>query len=444
MNLSYSSQSAGTDAVVSYIHGESKNAIPETVYSRVRLCLLDTLGAITAGHRIEGSRKATQYAAKTFADGKSTILDGEGKQIQIEGAVLANSVAANALDIDEGHVGADGHPAAIIVPSAIAAAEEEKVTVGELLDAILVGYEIAVRAGQVLPEVTGYHTGTGSWGPIGAAAAVAKIEDLSPETTADALSIAEFNAPQTPILRSVATPGSGMTKDGIGWGGHVGTMAVSMAKEGFDGSGTIFDEPEVKIAEPLDEQYEITKSYYKPYPCCRWIHPGIDAVRSLYEDHEIDPSNISEVRVHTFQNAIELRTTQPESADEAEYSYPFALATVLLKQTFTPEDLTEEAFSNQRVRNLADKVNFVHNEGIENRYDEAWLAKVEIETSERTYMSEVTHPRGSAERPMTDSDHQSKQQSLLDPYLGSGTATELRNIASDRGTEVTELLHYWR
>lgn len=434
----------GTDAVVSYVHDESTEMLPQGVRLRVERCLLDTLGAITAGHRLDGSREAVRYVEETFADGETTILDGEGSRAQTDGAVLANSVAANALDVDDGHVGADGHPAAIIVPSALAAAEDVEAAVDELLTAILIGYEVAVRVGRVLPKVTGHHTGTGSWGPVGAAAAVARLRDFSPETTADALSIAEFNAPQTPILRSVAAPGSGMTKDGVGWGGYVGTMAASMAERGFEGSGTVFDESESDAAASLGETYEIMDAYFKPYSCCRWIHPGIDAVRSLYDEHDIDPGDILAVRVHTFENAMELRTSRPESADEGEYSYPYVLATVLREQTFTPEHLQDDALGDEAVHELADRIEFVHDESLEARYDEAWLARVEIETPAETYASDVTHPRGSVERPLTEREHQTKQRSLIDSNLGEGTASELRELVADGDTEVAELLGYWR
>lgn len=443
MSSGASSQPLGSERAVSYIHSESIDRVTEEVRSRVQLCLLDTLAAITAGHHTEGSQTVTQYALKTFADGGTTILDGDHRQCNTEGAGFANAIAANALDIDEGHIGADGHPAAIVVPAAIAAAEEEGTTVEELLDAVLVGYEMAVRTGIALPATTGHHTGTGSWGAVGAAAAVAKLWQSSIETTAQALSIAEFSAPQTPILRSVAAPGSGLTKDGIGWGAYVGITATALAEQGLSGSGTLFDDPDVNILEDIGNEYEITEAYYKPYPCCRWIHPGIDAVKALQQAHDIDVNDITEIRVHTFRNGVKLGTRQPESADAAEYSHPFALATTIRNGTFTPADLEQATLSDKRILELAEKVELICDESLEDRYEKAWLAWIEIETSSNTYTSEVTHPRGSTERPMTSREHHAKQKMLLDPHLGAGTAETLRELISKPKTSVAELLSYW-
>jgi len=437
------SQQVGSDNAVSYIHSESLDQVDADIKSQVRLCLLDTLAAITAGHSIPETQSVTEYVYQSFADGSTAILDGEGQKCRAEGAVLANGIAANALDIDEGHVGADGHPAAIVVPAAVVAAENNGKTVQELLDAVLVGYEIAVRAGIALPEVSGQHTGTGSWGAIGAAAAVAKLRDASPEETANALSIAEFSAPQTPILRSVATPGSGFTKDGIGWGSYTGYTAVVLAERELSGSGTMFDESNVHALDDLGDEYEITDCYYKPYPCCRWIHPGIDAVRDIRKEHEIEPTDITEIDVYTFRYGTQLATRNPSSADAAEYSYPFALATAILNESFTPANLQQESLSDEETLDLARRIDLIYDESLEMRYEDAWLARVVIETEDDTFASGVTHPRGSTERPMTDEEHLDKQKRLIDPYLGSGTAEALRETVRTPSVPVTEMLQQW-
>lgn len=413
------------------------------IKSQVRLCLLDTLAAITAGHSIPETQSVTEYVRQSFADGGTTVLNGEDQKCGAEGAVLANGIAANALDIDEGHIGADGHPAAIVVPAAIAAAETQGSTIQELLDAVLVGYEIAVRAGLTLPEVSGQHTGTGSWGAVGAAAAVVKLRDASSEETINALSIAEFSAPQTPILRSVATPGSGFTKDGIGWGSYTGYTAAVLAERGLSGSGTMFDESESSALDNLGEEYAITESYYKPYPCCRWIHPGIDAAKDLQEEYDIETGDITEIDVHTFRYGTQLATRKPSSTDAAEYSYPFALATAILNESFTPENLQQEALSDEKTLDLAQNINLIYDDSLEMRYDESWLTRIVIKTNNEKFNSGVTHPRGSTERPMSDEEHFHKQQQLIDPYLGAGTVEVLQDSVLNSDSRITEILENW-
>ncbi|MCF7791735.1 MAG: MmgE/PrpD family protein [Victivallales bacterium] len=53
------------------------------------------------------------------------------------------------MDIDDGYRPAKGHPGAAVVPAAIAAAEHNCNSGQELLEAVILGYEIGTRAGEI-------------------------------------------------------------------------------------------------------------------------------------------------------------------------------------------------------------------------------------------------------------------------------------------------------
>ena len=64
------------------------------------------------------------------------------------------------------------------------------------LEAIIVGYDVAVRSALRMRAAGGPRKGSGSWGCVGAAAAAAVLLGLSPAQTANALGLAEYYAPQ--------------------------------------------------------------------------------------------------------------------------------------------------------------------------------------------------------------------------------------------------------
>lgn len=431
------------DALVAYLRAESVADVPVDVETDLRRRIVDAIAAVIAGHQVDGIDVTTAYVADTYEAGPCTVLDGSGRRLAPAAAALANGLAANALDIDDGSRKAEGHPAAVIVPAALGAAERADASVGALVDAVLASYEIAVRTAPALKSWTGLWNGSGSWGAVGAAAAAARLWDLDAGAARHALGIAEFNAPIAPNQRSVATPGSSMTKDGIGWGSHVGTTAARLAEEGLRGSGTVFDEagPVGDDLATLGDRYYLTAGYYKPYPGCRWAHPGLDAAYTLLDEHDFHADDIQQVRVHTFEKALDLETRDPANPDQAQYSYPYLLAAALAKgEWLAPVDLNAERRRDPAVRDLVDRITLHHDEDAQARYTDAFTARVEIETTGATYASDLTHPRGAPERPMTPADHERKQSLLIDEHLGDGTAARLRQLLGEDDRAVRDML----
>lgn len=402
----------------------------------LRRRVLDTLAVATAGYRFPGGDLLGEYAADRYPGDDATVLDGSGRRLALEGAVLADATAANVLDADDGHREVKGHPAAVVVPAALAAAEGADATVGEFLDATLVGYELAVRAGLAVHAVDGVYTGTGSWGAVGVAAAVARLRDLDPGAFGHALGTAEYHAPRTPIMRGVERPG--MTKDGVGWGAHAGTVAVLLAERGFTGSGTVFDEAP-RFVDDLSERYRITEGYLKPYPCCRWAQPGVEAVLDL---SEVDPEAVERVVVDTFEEATHLTTRHPGSVEAAEYSYPYPVAAAVVFGEFGPEQLEQSAREDERVRRLADRVDLRSDDDLDARFPGECLARVTVETATGVHRSSVTAARGARERPLDEGTVREKARDLLAP--AGVDADEVAAALTDPSAPVSDLLSGWQ
>lgn len=345
---------AATERAATYVHCGAIDAAPEAVADELQLRVLDTLAAITAGYRFPGGEVGRRYATSRYRGSMVTLLDGTGDRLSLTGAVFANATAANVLDIDDGHRLVKGHPAAAVVPAALAAAEETDATVGQFLDAALVGYELGVRAGLAIHNTDGVYTGSGSWGAVGAAAAVARLYGCDLETTVAALGTAEYHAPRTPIMRGVTDPG--MTKDGIGWGAAVGTDGVHLAREGFTASGTVFDTADGDPLADLGSRYHVTEGYFKLYPCCRWAQPGLEAAVALRRQHDIDPASVDAVTVHTFEEATSLTIEMPTSVEEAEYAYSYPVAVGLVAGGFEPIHLREPTRTDEQVCRISNAV----------------------------------------------------------------------------------------
>ena len=154
------------------------------------------------------------------------------------GAAFANAVAANALDVDDCGIYTWGHPGAQVVPAALAITDRGAHSGEDLLTALVVGYEIAFRAGRCLnseliavASAERAFRGCGAWGAPACAAIAANVARLSASQTSNALGIAEYHSPDLPIMRDVASPA--MIKHGVGVGALTGLMAADLAARGF-------------------------------------------------------------------------------------------------------------------------------------------------------------------------------------------------------------------
>jgi len=195
----------GSGVVASFVTGVAWEALPAAVQRRARMAFLDTLGAALAGTRAPVSRIAAGYAVDTWPGDAATILR-HGQRTSAVGAAFANGYAANGLDIDDCAIYTKGHPGAQIFPTALALAEALGLGGAKMLTGLVVGYEVAHRAARIWHATHDFYQACGSWGSVACAAVAAHLLDLSAEHTRQALGIAEYHAPNLPMMRDIDHP----------------------------------------------------------------------------------------------------------------------------------------------------------------------------------------------------------------------------------------------
>ena len=177
-----------TTKVIQFIEDTQWEDLREPVKHQSKRCLLDTLGALLAGTNTPVSKLMSEFAQEQFKGNEGTIL-GKGARTSLVGAVLANGTAANAIDIDDGYRLVKGHPGSCVLPVAIAAGEKVECSGKAFLSALVVGYEIGIRAGLIRHAVSPTYHSSGSWGAIAGAAVASKLFDFDAKTIRHVLGI---------------------------------------------------------------------------------------------------------------------------------------------------------------------------------------------------------------------------------------------------------------
>ena len=331
--------------------------LPEEVQNKIKMCLMDDLSATISGTQAEVSRIATEFASSCMPGEGATILV-HGKKATAAGAAFANASAANGLDTDDGARYAYGHAGAQVFPAALAVAEAEGSSGAQLLSGMVAGYEVAHRIGRCWHDDHAIYQACGSWGAVACAAVAAHLLGLDPEQTKNALGIADYHAPNLPMMRDIAHPA--MVKHGIGWGALAGISAAELASFGFTGIPTLLSAEKYREwAEDIGRHYIMVDGVgwkARGYACCGWAHAAAKGSRKLLDEHRIDPRDIDRIIVETFRESAALGTRLPTTTEEAQFNLAWPVAAMLVDGEIGPAQTLEQRLKDEKIRSIAAKV----------------------------------------------------------------------------------------
>jgi 2-methylcitrate dehydratase PrpD len=422
---------------------------PEGVRDRLPIVLLDTVGVCIRGSETDYIERVADGMAAlgrgpSPATGATVFATGDRRDVAQ--AALLNAAAGTTLELDEGNQ-QSAHPGIHTVAPALAAAQHADTTGRELLDAILVGYEVGARLGDVIrPMRSGLHP-HGGWSPVSAAVAVGRLRSFDSETMADAIRNAV-----NPFLVGhwqAAFEGATVRNFYTGLACQHGIVAATLAEQGVTGvygaieecllPYTADDAVTDELLAPFEtfgEEYYLTSSYVKVHAACRYAHAPIEALAAIDEEFDLDPDEIDRIEVRTFDLGTTLDRTDPDNVLSAKFSTPFALASRLVTgrsdaEAFVPELIDEEA-----IQSLASRVELVADEAFETRAaDGKWGATVTIELTDGTTRTATKEDaRGGGETPFTREEIFGKFDSLVGTRLSVEATRDLRERLLDVGT----------
>jgi len=421
--------------------------LPPAVQAMAGRCLLDLAGTAAAGLLTPVSGIIREHAVRSFGAGPGApaariLLDG--RRASPAGAALAGGMTIDAIDSHDGHVLTKGHAGCALLPGLLALADAGAPLGGEeFLAALVIGYEVAIRAGiaqhATCPD---YHT-SGAWNALGVAAIAARLGGFDEPTFRHALGIAEYHGPRSQMMRCIDDPT--MVKDGSGWGAMTGLSAAELAGLGFTGAPALVVEsaPVAHLWSDLGTRWRILELYFKAYPVCRWAQPSVEAALSLVRAHGLAPGQIRGIVVETFHEACRLDQYRPASTEEAQYSVPFPVAAALVRGRLGAAEITGEALADPAILEMSHRIELREDATLSARFPAERYARATVTlTDGRVLRSETTPARGDAERPLPAAEIVAKFHALAEPTLGAATARALREVieALPGAPDVTALL----
>jgi 2-methylcitrate dehydratase PrpD len=421
-----------TNEVLRFISDTGFEDLPDNVIHQAKRCLLDTLGSLLAGSDTPVVSIMSSVATKHFRGTEATILVS-GERVSLVGAALANGYACNALDIDDGYRMVKGHPGACVLPVLLAASESAIDLSGEdFLTALVIGYEVAIRAGLIRHALYQTYHSSGSWGAVGGAAAAGRVLGLDKNRLRAALGVTEYHAPISPMMKGIEKPS--MVKDSIGWGTMVAMASVLMAQEGFTGIEPLFSEsPDKEWIEGLGKEYLVLNLYFKPYAVCRWSQPAVVGVLRVVKQNDLSPKNISHIRIRTFEAAAALSCDHPKSTEEAQYNLAYPLAAALIDGQVGPRQVLPPRIFDDTLLELADRVEVEVASEFEEVFPQRTYAEVVVHTNDgRELSSGRVEPMWEPPNSLpADAELDEKFVEIVEPVLGSQKVQEISRMIWD-------------
>ena len=394
---------------------------PDAAMLAGKKIITDSIGVIIGG-MAEPDIQALVLALG--AEGKGNVpIFGTKFETSIEMASLIYGTAGTVLEMDEGHQFAKGHPGMHILPALISATYEKTVSSQEFLRAFILGYDVSARIGLASSLNPNMHP-HGTWGGIGAAAALGVLEGLGAEDMAEVLNIASSLTLAT--SRKTMLEGGTVRNVYTGYANQMAHLSLTLFKSGFngeeDGIGSVFGDVvsshfDHDLAfDALGERFEVCRNYFKLHACCRYNHAALDSLLHLMATHpELrNLEAIASIDVESYSLAAELSDPKPRNVLACKFSIPFAMATTLYHQSSDVLSFTEAARQNETIQNLASKVSITENKDMTAKLPDLRPATVKIKMADGVlFETGVETNRGDWQDPYPEKDLKDKFISLV-------------------------------
>jgi 2-methylcitrate dehydratase PrpD len=406
--------------------------LSEHVRQQARLMLADTVGVLLAASVREAVRSA--IAAVGGDSGTGATIVGHAQRAAADAAALINGIGGHDIELDDIHASSRTHPAAVLVPAALATAElDHGRTVGDLIAALVAGYDVMTRLSKALGPSKQYDHGfhpSALTGSIGAAACAGRMLGLDAEQMHGAIALAASQC--SGLLTYYADPFHLQKSFQTGMAARNGVTAARFAKAGYCAT------PEVLVgrrsvlevfgrehADPTrltaTTEHEIMSTTLKRHACCALTHSAVDALWDVLDANRIDAEHVQTITVQLPIDAKDSVDGNPLWTHNIQY----VLALAAGRRQIMLEHFTSDWTDRPALRELAARVSVEASGELQSRFPERIGAVVTVTTADGSFSRQQDSPIGSPDEPMSEEQVAEKFRQLSRTVLDESDSESL-------------------
>jgi len=346
------------------------------------------------------------------------------------------------LEYDDTHMASIVHGSSVLVPSVLAAAEQNQLSLGELTRLVTLGWEVLIRIGSAAPgafQRRGFQVTS-----VGGALVSALLSSLAAGASrSEMISAQGIAGSQASGIFEFLSEGATVKAMHPGWAAHAGHMAATLAHAGMTGPSTVYegrfglyktytDELEAAHAlgrelDSLGQRWMLRDAAFKLYPCCHYIHPFLEAVEAI-KTASLNLDDVVHIECKVPQGAAAIicepwpQKQTPGILNEAKYSLPYCMGLAFLNIPITAQHFLSDEVNAQAV-SFAQKISWtpMQNADFPNKFQ----AEIEVQrVNGQSLQKRIDQVKGSADRPASIEDITHK--------FANNTAHRLGHLQRDR------------
>lgn len=343
----------------------SAGNIPREVYTKAALVLFDDLAAIVSAgsdpviiklidqlRRLENRPEATVYCADNYRTDRYN-------------AAWANGAAAPWNELDEGSLRVSCHSGIYVIPALLAEAEVKGLKGGQLLHALIIGYEVVTRIASCFQQSELRIHPHAAFATIGACAGIAAARNYDENQFLSILTAASTTVNPGPFKHAVG--GSFMRNMWVANASWTGLKLADWIKAGVSGLPQSlfqvyteifgFDCWPGELTENLGIDWALLSNFQKVYPCCQFAHSTIEAISTLTSSLPeyiklVMCSQLKEIRVQVHEKGRLLDEYEPVNILAARFSLPHIIAVMVVHGVIDTNSLSVSSLSDPEVTKI--------------------------------------------------------------------------------------------
>ena len=340
--------------------------IPPSSLAAMRRGLLNYAGGSLYAASHDCCRPLLDFFEKLHPERGNSSVWGEPASYTPPAAAFCNAARISTLELNDG-AGASSHPGIYVWSAVFAGLETYGAETGDVLRAVLFGYETAARMAKLCVNrilELGLHN-PGFVGGFGAFSAMGLLRGLSIDQLENAFGLTASLSPLCPFASFIEGTD---TKDFYGgWGTYLGVIAADAAANGLTGPRSVLSgvkslesifRGEDGLEIPFGEPYMIDSLSVKQFPACFAVNPAANAALRLREQYGFRGEDIESVLVDTYPYSYDLNQGigRPLTRTSAKLSLHYAVAAALQDGSLGADAFLDKAFENNTYQALMDRI----------------------------------------------------------------------------------------